>query len=120
MQERKPNIARTERAANERAEELRALWGALVAGGRTGRIPPAMLRRIAPDARDRRVIRDTLRAVAASAPIAFRGAIADAGPGSPEWFDRLTVAADLARNKTQRRALEYARAHCARALRFTK
>jgi hypothetical protein len=79
-----------------------------------------MLRAMLPDAADRRALRDTMRAVAASAPIRFRGALADARPGSPEWFDALTVAADLARTATQRRALEYARAHAARALGFTK
>lgn len=120
MPDRKPKPARTKSAAEARVATLRLVWGALIAGGRTGRIPPAMLRAVLPVAADRRALRDTLRAVAAGAPIAYRGALALPDEGSRDWFDVLTVAADLARTRTERRAFEYARAHAARGLGFTK
>lgn len=105
-------------AVQATAARLRLAWAIAAAGGRDGRIPPRLLRAFIRLDADRRALRATLRAVAASAPLEARAALRLESQSEPslELFDALTAAVDLAATATERRSLEYARSSCARAL----
>jgi len=105
-------------ATAEAVARLRLAWAVAAAGARDGRIPPRLLRALLPQDGDRRALRATLRAVAASAPVQPRDALRVAAQPVPsvELFDALTAAVDMAQDATERRSLEYARASCAREL----
>jgi hypothetical protein len=100
------------------ADRLRLVWAARSAIARTGRMPPSILFRLFGRECDANALRTILEA-SAGAPMDYRQCIREGyvvTVASAEAFDAITVALDLTDDATERRALEYARTTCARAL----